>query len=317
MAKTSVITLDLNFQGKAQAIAAYLIRHPEGPSSSRAARAARRRPSKRAGSQRASVSDVTHVLLTHIHLDHAGAAGWLAKPGRADLRPPVGAPHLLNPEKLLASAARIYGDKMSTLWGDFLPVPEAQLHVAQDGEEIAIGNLALPSDQHARPRRASLRLSLRGRLFHGRRRRRAHPRLPVSARPHAAAGAAFGKWRESIARFAARSSPASPPPTSASTTIRMAANRRGERSGCCRALAGNSHAARTRRWRLCASQFTDWMAEQGAAAGPQRRCRPRLRAGEPSRACPPTDCYATGGKCGWRLKIRLTGSHMSHASHDS
>ncbi len=142
MATTRIITLDLNFQGKEQAIAVYLIRHSggavlieSGPGSTV--------ESLKAGlaAEGVGVSDVTHVLLTHIHLDHAGAAGWLARQGAQIYVHPVGAPHLVNPEKLLASAARIYGDKMSTLWGEFLPVPEGQLHTGHDGEEIAIGNL--------------------------------------------------------------------------------------------------------------------------------------------------------------------------------
>ncbi len=142
MAKTDVIALDLNFQGKRQAIASYLIRHPDGailiesgPGSTQAALQAG------LAVNGFPISDVTHVLLTHIHLDHAGAAGWLAQQGAQIYVHPVGAPHMLNPEKLLASAARIYGDQMATLWGDFLPVPEMQLHIAKDGEEIVIGNL--------------------------------------------------------------------------------------------------------------------------------------------------------------------------------
>jgi glyoxylase-like metal-dependent hydrolase (beta-lactamase superfamily II) len=142
MAKTEVITLDLNFQGKTQAIASYLIKHSTGvvliecgPGSTLSALQAALE------AHGLSASDVTHVLLTHIHLDHAGSAGWWARQGAQIYVHPVGAPHLLNPEKLLASAARIYGDKMETLWGEFLPVPESQLKVAQDAEEIAIGNL--------------------------------------------------------------------------------------------------------------------------------------------------------------------------------
>ncbi len=142
MAKTSVVTLDLNFQGKTQAIAVYLIRHSggailieSGPGSTQAALEAGLKANG------LSVSDVTHVLLTHIHLDHAGAAGWLARQGAEIYVHPVGAPHLINPEKLLISAGRIYGDQMQTLWGEMMPVPEAKLHVAKDGEEIAIGNL--------------------------------------------------------------------------------------------------------------------------------------------------------------------------------
>ncbi|MBN2117131.1 MAG: MBL fold metallo-hydrolase [Anaerolineales bacterium] len=142
MAKTRVITLDLNFQGRPYAIASYLIRAgvgviliESGPGSTRAA--------LEAGLAKEGLSprDVTHVLLTHIHLDHAGAAGWLARQGAQVYVHPVGAPHMLNPDKLIASAARIYGDRMETLWGEFLPVPEDKLHIPQDTEEIAIGNL--------------------------------------------------------------------------------------------------------------------------------------------------------------------------------
>ena len=88
-----------------------------------------------------SASDVTHVLLTHIHLDHAGSAGWWARQGAQIIVHPNGALHTSNPEKLLASATRIYGDQMETLWGEFLPVPQSQLKVVNDAEEIAIGNL--------------------------------------------------------------------------------------------------------------------------------------------------------------------------------
>ena len=142
MASTRVITLDLNFQGRSHAIAAYLIRHAEGavliesgPGSTLAG--------LEAGLAKEGLSprDVTHGLLTHIHLDHAGAAGWLAKQGAEIYVHPVGAPHLINPEKLLASATRIYGDRMDVLWGEFLSVPESHLKVANDAETIKIGNL--------------------------------------------------------------------------------------------------------------------------------------------------------------------------------
>ena len=142
MAQTRVVTLDLNFQGRPHAIAAYLIRHGDGavliesgPGSTLSA--------LEAGLAKEGLSprDVTHVLLTHIHLDHAGAAGWLAKQGAKIYVHPIGAPHLLNPEKLLASASRIYGERMDSLWGEFLPVPESQLNVPNDAEEIVIGEL--------------------------------------------------------------------------------------------------------------------------------------------------------------------------------
>ncbi len=142
MAKTDIITLDLDFQGKTQAIASYLIRHSDGavliesgPGSTL--------PALERGlhTQGLEFKDVTHVLLTHIHLDHAGAAGWLSQQGAQIYVHPVGAPHLLNPDKLLASAARIYGDQMQQLWGDFLPVRQDRLHIANDHEEIVIGKL--------------------------------------------------------------------------------------------------------------------------------------------------------------------------------
>ena len=142
MATPSVITLDLNFQGRSHAIAAYLIRHEDavvliesGPGSTL--------PALEAGLAQEGLSprNLTHVLLTHIHLDHAGAAGWLAKQGAEIIVHPVGAPHMLNPEKLIASATRIYGDRMGSLWGEILPVPEDKLRVVEDGEEIVIGAL--------------------------------------------------------------------------------------------------------------------------------------------------------------------------------
>jgi len=142
MASTPIITLDLRFQGRHQAIAAYLIRHANGavliecgPGSCGSAL-----QSALAGHGFAP-PDITHVLLTHIHLDHAGAAGWWSRQGAEIMVHPVGAPHLLSPEKLLASAARIYGQQMETLWGAFLPVEERRLRIIQDEEQVEIGSL--------------------------------------------------------------------------------------------------------------------------------------------------------------------------------
>jgi glyoxylase-like metal-dependent hydrolase (beta-lactamase superfamily II) len=78
------------------------------------------------------------LLLTHIHLDHAGAAGVLCR-RFPDLRVyvhEVGAPHLIEPSKLLESAGRIYGDDMWELWGEVAPVPEARVHPLSGGEVI-------------------------------------------------------------------------------------------------------------------------------------------------------------------------------------
>ena len=142
MANTRIRTIDLNFQGKTQAIASYLIRQGDavvliesGPGSTLAGLEAG------LAEEGLSPRDVTHVLLTHIHLDHAGAAGWLSRQGAEIYVHPIGAPHMLNPEKLIASATRIYGDRMDQLWGEFLPVVASQLTVPNDAEEIVIGNL--------------------------------------------------------------------------------------------------------------------------------------------------------------------------------
>jgi len=146
MAKNNIVTLDLDFQNKTQAIASYLIRHDDGavliesgPGSTISVLEAG------LAKEGLSTRDITHVLLTHIHLDHAGAAGWLSRQGAKIFVHPNGAPHLLNPEKLIASATRIYGDRMQTLWGEFLPVAENQLTVTKDAEEILIGNLRFVS----------------------------------------------------------------------------------------------------------------------------------------------------------------------------
>ena len=78
------------------------------------------------------------LLLTHIHLDHAGAAGALVErfPALEVWVHAKGVPHLADPSKLLASAERIYGDEMEELWGRVLPVPEQNLRVLEGGETI-------------------------------------------------------------------------------------------------------------------------------------------------------------------------------------
>lgn len=92
-----------------------------------------------------TLRDVRALLLTHIHLDHAGAAGTIVERVPA-IRVYVherGAPHLIDPAKLLASATRLYGDQMDTLWGAFLPVPSANVNVLQGGERVAVAGTTL------------------------------------------------------------------------------------------------------------------------------------------------------------------------------
>jgi glyoxylase-like metal-dependent hydrolase (beta-lactamase superfamily II) len=88
-----------------------------------------------------SPRDISDVFLTHIHLDHAGAAGWLASQGARVHVHPLGAPHLMDPQNLLSSARRIYGERMEELWGDFLPVPAENLSIVADGSQVEVEGL--------------------------------------------------------------------------------------------------------------------------------------------------------------------------------
>ena len=78
------------------------------------------------------------LLLTHIHLDHAGASGKLVErfPGLRVYVHERGAPHLVDPERLLRSARQLYGDDMDRLWGEVVPVPEGSVHTLSGGETI-------------------------------------------------------------------------------------------------------------------------------------------------------------------------------------
>jgi glyoxylase-like metal-dependent hydrolase (beta-lactamase superfamily II) len=78
------------------------------------------------------------ILLTHIHLDHAAATGALVRrwPGLEVYVHERGAPHLIDPSKLLASAERLYGDQMRRLWGEVVPVPEANVKILSGGESV-------------------------------------------------------------------------------------------------------------------------------------------------------------------------------------
>jgi glyoxylase-like metal-dependent hydrolase (beta-lactamase superfamily II) len=92
-----------------------------------------------------SLADVTDLLLTHIHLDHAGGTGTIVS-RNPEVRVCVherGAPHMVDPARLLASAKRIYGDQMDALWGEFLPVPEANVEVLTGGESLSAGGRKL------------------------------------------------------------------------------------------------------------------------------------------------------------------------------
>ena len=89
--------------------------------------------------------DVRRLLLTHIHLDHAGATGSLLRrnPHIEVYVSERGAPHLVDPTKLLASAGRLYGDDMDRLWGEVLPVPAGNVRALAGGERLALDGVDL------------------------------------------------------------------------------------------------------------------------------------------------------------------------------
>jgi glyoxylase-like metal-dependent hydrolase (beta-lactamase superfamily II) len=91
------------------------------------------------------LDDVETILLTHIHLDHAGACGTILRehPGITVYVHERGAPHLINPEKLLNSATRLYGSAMDRLWGAFEPVPQANIRALAGGETVTAGGHTL------------------------------------------------------------------------------------------------------------------------------------------------------------------------------
>lgn len=135
------IVIDLNWLNHPRAIACALLRSKDsvalvdpGPASCLSTLR------KQLGLQGLRVSDLDAILLTHIHLDHAGATGSLVRENPR-LRVYVhenGAPHMNAPEKLLNSAARLYGDEMQRLYGEFLPVPQGNLHILRGGEVLEV-----------------------------------------------------------------------------------------------------------------------------------------------------------------------------------
>jgi glyoxylase-like metal-dependent hydrolase (beta-lactamase superfamily II) len=135
--------LDLHWMGKAQCIASALICSEDfaalvdpGPGSTIESLR------KQLAAHRLRVADLRAILLTHIHLDHAGATGALVRENPT-LRVYVhnrGIPHMVDPAKLLASAERLYGAEMGPLFGEFLPVPVANLEALDGGETLTLGS---------------------------------------------------------------------------------------------------------------------------------------------------------------------------------
>ncbi len=92
-----------------------------------------------------SLHDVRAVLLTHIHLDHATASGAIVRevPEARVFVHPIGAVHMIDPSRLLASAHRIYGDALERLWGQFLPVPAESVVEVDQGDVVELGERKL------------------------------------------------------------------------------------------------------------------------------------------------------------------------------
>lgn len=130
--------LDVNFRGHANVIAACLLEGGRGPVA-----LVDPGPSTSLGGLRSALaahgrdlSEVDTILLTHIHLDHAGGTGTILRehPRIKVFVHERGAPHMIDPAKLMASAGRLYGADMERLWGEMAPVPAENVHVLQGGE---------------------------------------------------------------------------------------------------------------------------------------------------------------------------------------
>jgi glyoxylase-like metal-dependent hydrolase (beta-lactamase superfamily II) len=141
--------IDLRHQGAARVIGSYLLETEDGPALFDCG------PSTAVGrlneglrERGLELTDVRHLLLSHIHLDHAGAAGVLVRehPSLQVHVSEIGAPHLIEPARLEASARRLYGDTFDTLWGELAPVPKENVSVV--GERV-LGLDCFPSPGHA------------------------------------------------------------------------------------------------------------------------------------------------------------------------
>jgi glyoxylase-like metal-dependent hydrolase (beta-lactamase superfamily II) len=138
--------LDLNFLGYPDVIATAVLHGPSGvalvdPGPSTTIETLRRTLE----SKGIRIADVRQILLTHIHLDHAGVTGSLIKenPALEVFVHERGAPHVIDPSKLMASAGRLYGQDMDRLWGEVLPVPADRIRALAGGERIVSAGRSL------------------------------------------------------------------------------------------------------------------------------------------------------------------------------
>jgi glyoxylase-like metal-dependent hydrolase (beta-lactamase superfamily II) len=144
-----VLQLDLNFGGNPRAIGVYVVDTNDGPALFDCGPTSTL-PALEAGlaEHGLRVEDIRHLLLSHIHLDHAGAAGALVRrhPGLTVWVSEIGAPHLVDPSRLERSARRLYGESFDTLWGELAPVPEENVRIATGD---VLGWESFPTPGHA------------------------------------------------------------------------------------------------------------------------------------------------------------------------
>jgi len=141
--------IDLHHLGRERAIASYLLDTDDGPALFDCGPASTVESLKAGLAQHGlELRDLRHLLLSHIHLDHAGATGTLVRehPELQVHVSEIGAPHLVAPERLEKSARRLYGDTFDTLWGELVPVPAANVHVVGP---LVLGLECFPSPGHA------------------------------------------------------------------------------------------------------------------------------------------------------------------------
>ena len=141
--------IDLHHQGNERSVAAYLLDTAEGPALFDCGPTTTLAALEAGLEERGvALAEIRHLLLSHIHLDHAGAAGVLVRrnPALQVHVSPIGAPHLVDPERLERSARRLYGDTFDGLWGELAPVPPENVHAV--GERV-LGLECFPTPGHA------------------------------------------------------------------------------------------------------------------------------------------------------------------------
>lgn len=138
--------IDLKFYDQSDVIAAFLVETSEGPVLIETGPFSTFK-SLQAGIEKCGYrsEDIRHVFLTHIHLDHAGAAWWFAEQGAKIYVHQKGYKHLHDPSKLMNSAKRIYQDMMDVLWGEMKGIPADFLMAVEHGQTISIGNIDFKS----------------------------------------------------------------------------------------------------------------------------------------------------------------------------